>query len=300
MTPVMENEERSSSVRLSILMSTYRRDNPSHLAEALQSLLEQTRPADEIVIVEDGPISDALSCVLEDYRRKLPLVRIRLGRNSGLAAAMSLGLPRCTGDVVARMDADDISLPERFEKQLAFLEKHPEVDVVGGAIAEFLKDSSKIRSIRRPPLDGLDLAAYAKFRNPLNHMTVMFRKLKLLQVGGYGAAKVLKLGCYQATPYEDYELWVRMIMAGCILCNLQDVLVLARCGNGMFERRGGLRYARHEISFFNQIRRSGFLSSTEFITNIALHTPVRLLPSFIRALIYRGLLRQRSYHTGEL
>jgi O104-antigen biosynthesis beta-1,3-galactosyltransferase len=271
-------------VNLSVLMATYARDNPAHLVEALDSLLAQTAPADEVVLVEDGPIPPSLAATIEAYRGRLPLVSVRLEQNSGIGAALRTGLLQCRADLVARMDADDICVPLRFERQLAFLEQHREVDVVGGAIAEFLQDRSKVIAVRRPPENGEKLVAFAKLRCPLNHMTVMFRKDKVLRAGSYQAAP----------PFEDYHLWLRLLMDGCGLWNLQDVLVLARCGNGLQQRRGGLEYVRREFRFVRMMKQMGFLSALESARYLALHAPVRLIPPFVRGYIYQRWLRNQA------
>ena len=282
MTSMMNHQHKSSASRLSVLMSTYHKDDPAHLVEALESLLKQTRPADEVVVVEDGPIRPALQAAINNYRDRLPLVTVQLERNSGIGAALHAGLLRCRGEIVARMDADDICVPERFERQLMFLEQHSDVDVVGGAIAEFFEDPSDVAAIRRPPQAGKELRAFAKLRNPMNHMTVMFRK-----------EKILRAGSYQATPpFEDYHLWILLLMDECELWNLQDVLVMARCGNGLQERRGGLQYVRREAQFVKTMKTMGFLSTLECAKYIAVHTPVRIIPPSIRGLIYRRYLRE--------
>lgn len=284
MTSTMNHERKNSTSRLSVLMSTYHKDDPAHLAEALESLLKQTRPADEIVVVEDGPIPPALQAAINNYRNRLPLVTVQLERNGGIGAALHAGLLRCRGELVARMDADDICVPERFERQLVFLEQHTDVDVVGGAIAEFFENPSNAAAIRRPPQAGKELRAFAKLRNPMNHMTVMFRKEKILRVGSYQAAP----------PFEDYHLWILLLMDGCGLWNLQDVLVMARCGNGLQRRRGGLQYVRRETTFVKTMKTMGFLSTLECAKYLAIHAPVRIIPPSVRGMIYRRYLRTQK------
>lgn len=267
---------------LSVLMATYDKDNPAHLGQALDSLLNQTRSADEVIIVEDGPINACLRDVLDAYSLRMPLFRVKVANNSGLQVALAAGLDNCKGEFVARMDSDDICVPTRFERQLRFLNEHHAVDVLGGAIAEFQEDSTQIDSVRRLPYGGEHLFAFAKLRNPMNHMTVMFRKDKVVQAGGYRTTP----------PFEDYELWVRMLLNKSNLCNLEDVLVLVRCGNGMQGRRGGLRYVQREISFVRAMRRIGFLSPAQSVLYLILHIPLRLVPQGVRTKVYRTFLRQ--------
>ncbi len=271
-------------MKLSVLMPVYARDESCHLERALESLCQQTMPATEVVVVEDGPIGVSLQSVIEEYSMRLPVVRVKLPKNEGLGTALSTGLSHCTAELIARMDADDICLPIRFETQAGFLAAHEEIDVLGSAIAEFDNDISKIEAVRRLPRECEKVAEFAKTRNPLNHMTVMFRKTKVLQSGGYQTAR----------GFEDYHLWARMLMMGCRLHNLSEVLVLARCGAGMQSRRGGLRYAYQDVRFQLYLRKIGYITGLQCLRNILLRAPIRLLPGSFRGAIYRILLRDRG------
>jgi glycosyltransferase involved in cell wall biosynthesis len=269
-------------MKLSVLMSVYCKESPEFLRQSLESLAAQTIEADEVVIVKDGPVGAELDGTIHSYRGKLPIVTVQLENNAGLGPALNAGLSRCRGDLVARMDSDDICLRDRFEKQLAFLEQNPDVDVVGGAIAEFHTDCTRVESIRRMPSSAELLGRIARSRNPLNHMTVMFRK-----------ASVLAAGNYQSCPgFEDYDLWARMLMRGRRLYNLEDVLVHVRCGNGMLQRRGGLRYLRDEIKLQRRFVKTGFLSRPQFLLNLVRRAPVRVVPLPLRSIFYQRMLRQ--------
>jgi glycosyltransferase involved in cell wall biosynthesis len=262
-------------------MSVYHKESAAFLRQSLDSLVAQTIQADEVVIVRDGPVGADLEAAIHDYFGRLPIVAVELDRNAGLGPALSTGLTQCRGHLVARMDADDICLPDRFARQLAFLDQNPDVDVVGGAIAEFHTDWTKIQSIRRMPSTPERLAKAAKRRNPLNHMTVMFRR-----------ASVIAAGNYQSRPgFEDYDLWARMLMNGRRLCNLEDVLVHVRCGNGMQQRRGGFQYLQDEGALQHRFMKMGFISRPQFLLNLATRAPVRVAPVFVRAAIYRLALR---------
>ncbi|HVZ82157.1 MAG TPA: glycosyltransferase [Terracidiphilus sp.] len=270
-------------MKLSVLMSVYAKETPGFLRESLKSLAIQTRPADEVVLVEDGLLSDVLYAVLAEFREVLPIVPLRLSANVGLGEALRQGLDICRGEFVARMDTDDVSLSRRLEKQLAFLEANPEVDVTGTAIAEFDNDSNKPYAVRRLPSSNAELARFARWRNPLNHMSVMFRRSAVLSAGNYRPW----------IGFEDYHLWTRMLMAGSALHNLDEVLVHVRCGNGMQTRRGGVRYVWHEARMQLELHRLGFLNLFECLRNIGLRTPVRLLPAPLRALLYQFTLRHK-------
>ena len=268
-------------MKLSVLMSVYHRESPEILRQSLASLAAQTVQADEVVIVKDGPLGAELDAVIGAHCGSAPIVTVELERQMGLGPALHAGLKRCRGDLVARMDSDDICLRDRFQKQLAFMQRNPDADVVGGAIAEFHNDPTKIASIRRMPSSADLLGEIARRRNPLNHMTVVFRK-----------ASVLAAGSYQSCPgFEDYDLWARVLMRGGRLYNLNDVLVYVRCGNGMQQRRDGFRYLRQEALLQHRFLKTGFLSKPQFVLNLIVRAPVRLAPLPLRTAFYRQALR---------
>jgi O104-antigen biosynthesis beta-1,3-galactosyltransferase len=271
-------------MRLSVLMPVYERESPDCLRQSLASLAAQSCLADEIVLVEDGPLGEPLKAVIEGCREVLPIVSLPLPRQQGLGPALRAGLRVCRGELVARMDSDDISVPWRFERQIAFLETHGPVDVVGGAIAEFDEDPALPHSLRVLPAGGEALRRYARFRTPMNHVTVMARRPALEAAGGYEDSRF----------FEDYHLWARMLALGYQLHNLPDVLVYVRCGNGMHARRGGIQYLKEEIGFQSYLRDLGLQSTAGACLNILIRGPVRLAPSAVRGLCYRFLLRGRA------
>lgn len=264
-------------------MSVYSKESPAYFRECLESLVAQTMPANEVVLVEDGPLGEELHATIAAYSTRLNVVSLRLPINVGLGKALRAGLNICRSQYVARMDSDDISAPYRFEVQMAFLEANPEVDVLSGTWAEFDKDFTKPHSLRRLPSTDVALRRYAKLRNPINHVTAMFRK-----------DSVLAAGSYQSRPgFEDYDLWARMLMLGDRLHNLDNILVYVRVGNGMQGRRGGFAYFRQDLTFQFFLLGIGLLSASECIRNILIRAPIRLAPESIRALCYRLFLRQR-------
>jgi len=268
--------------KFSVLMSVYAKDSPGHLEESLRSLEGQTRPADEIVLIKDGPLGGELDKVIADFSARLPIKAIQLTENRGLGYALSVGVPECRHERIARMDADDISVADRFQLQMKYLEANPEIDALSGAIMEFDAEPSMCVAQRHLPNDHASLFAFGKKRCPLNHMAVVFRKSSVLAAGNY------------QTRYrqEDYDLWVRMLVNGAIFHNLDNVLVLVRCGNGMQSRRGGLSYLSHEASLFWHFRSLGYINFSEFLYSIGIRVPVRLFPSEYRSLLYRAFVRK--------
>jgi glycosyltransferase involved in cell wall biosynthesis len=268
-------------MKLSVLMSVYNKESPANLRQCLDSLVIQTLPADEVVIVEDGPLSEALKATIGVYRKILPIVSLPLPAHIGLGAALRAGVYMCRGEFVARMDSDDVCVADRFFKQVDFLESNRNVDVVGGVIAEFEEDCTAPRSIRLLPAAGQALRRFARYRSPMNHVTVIFRKSSVVAAGNYETCQ----------GFEDYHLWARMLTLGYRLHNMNDIFVYVRCGTGMLARRGGLAYLREEIEFQSFLRKIGLLNAVGSFKNILMRGPMRLVPDSVRSLCYSMFLR---------
>jgi glycosyltransferase involved in cell wall biosynthesis len=219
-------------MKYSVLMSIYKNDSPEYLKLALESIYEkQTRKPDEIVVVFDGAIPNELHLVLNDFQMGKENVVFYYPQelNRGLGEALRVGSEKCTGDYIFRMDSDDISNPERFAKQIAYVETHPEIDVLGTDIAEFQENEfEENKRIRVCPTEHDDIVKMGKKRNPMNHVTVCIKRSALEKCGGYQSLLLL----------EDYYLWLRMIADGCTLANIHESLVYVRIGNGFDSKRG--------------------------------------------------------------
>lgn len=269
-------------IPFSLLMAVYKNDSPEFLAQALDSVVANTCQPAQVVVVKDGPVSPELDRVLEKFSEQLSLDLVSLPVNQGLGPALQAGVLACREEWIARFDSDDICEPTRFEQQLAYIASHPDVSLLGGQIREFESQPQHAYASRNVPLEQAAIYRYARTRNPFNHMTVIFRK-----------SAVLAAGNYQNDPlYEDYALWIRMIMLAQNVANLPAVLVYARAGNNMFRRRGGWKYAWNETRFQYGFYRNGFLSLPQLAVNLASRVPVRLVPNQARAFIYRHLLRR--------
>ena len=226
----------------SVVTSVYRNDRPEFVRVALDSMLvKQTLKPSEIILVQDGPVPVKLEQLLLEYETRYPdVVRIiRFAKNGGLDNALKHGVENAQHDLVARirMDSDDICLPKRFESQVAFMEKHPECDIVGGQMTEFIGAPTNIVGKRIVPETNDAIYCYMKSRCALNHVTVMFRKKAVLAVGNY----------QDWFWNEDYYLWVRMMLNKCVFANLPDVLVNVRSGKDQYARRGGMKYFKSEV-----------------------------------------------------
>ncbi len=264
----------------SVLISVYYKENPEFFKQSLDSIFTQTLTPDEVVLVEDGDLTNELYVVIDTYCAKYPELKIvKLEKNSGLGVALNEGLKYCSYDLVARMDTDDISSKDRFEKQIKYFNEHPEIALLSGYIEEFDNVPTESVSVRRVPCEYLQIKSFLKKRNAFNHMAVMFRKNAVMDSGGY-----------QHVPYlEDHDLWIRMIQKGYLAANLPDILVKARIGADMIGRRHGLGYARHELYFLKRQLKTHFITKMEFCILVILRIPVRLLPKFLLSFIYKVL-----------
>ncbi len=267
----------------SVLMSVYSRERPEYLRQSIQSIFSQTVPTNDFVLICDGPLPAGLDKVIEAFssEREDVLHVVRLEKNQGLANALNIGLPICKNDLVARMDSDDIAFPNRCELQLRKFQENPELTIVGGAIDEFEDTPEKVTSHKHMPESHEELLRYARVRNPFNHPTVMYRKAAVIDAGGYPDNLL----------HEDYALWGNLLMSGAKGCNLPNTLCYMRVGNGMYRRRGGIRYLRQAVKLRWQLYRRGLYTLPSFIGVTFVLTIVCLLPNPIRKYVYRSFLR---------
>ncbi|MBQ9489016.1 MAG: glycosyltransferase [Lachnospiraceae bacterium] len=236
----------------SVLMSVYHLNSPEELKQSIDSMLNQTIKAEQFVLVEDGPIADELSSVIEGYcvNNKSLFTVVKLSENQGLGKALDAGLLQCRNDLVARMDADDISLPERCEKLLKLFEANPKLAIAGTNINEFYDDPSKVVSSRVVPNDYKSICKFMKRRSPFNHSTVMFRKSEVLRCGGYGKMR----------RKQDLDLFARMINMDCYALNINESLLLFRSNEGNYKRRKSWEYCKSYIDVMRENYKRGYCS----------------------------------------
>ncbi|MCD8554964.1 glycosyltransferase [Seleniivibrio sp.] len=273
-------------MKFSLLMSIYNKEKPEFFERAMRSVWnEQTVKPDEIVLVKDGPLNDQLETVINRWKVILSdvLIIVGLPENIGLGGALNIGIDRCSNELIARMDTDDISYSDRFEKQLAVFE-HMNVDICSGNVSEFDQDEHKIIFYRNIPESHDEIFKYFKVRSAVNHPAVMFKKTAVLNAGSYQTM----------IWFEDYYLWVRMLLNGSIFFNIQEPLVNMRAGYGQLVRRSGLRYAVAEYRFMKELKNIGFLNFFEFARNVAIRFVARTMHKSILKRIYRNL-REPSY-----
>lgn len=272
-------EQSAKSQKYSVLMSLYKKEKPEYLRLAIDSMINQTVPPDEIVIVEDGPLTDELYAVLDEYPM---LHRVKNETNLGLGLALNVGLKKCKNELVARMDTDDCSKPERCEKQLEFLNSNPDISVVGGQIEEFIGLPDHIVAKRIVPLKDIELKEFNKKRCPFNHVTVMFKKKDIIEAGSY----------QDWFWNEDYYLWIRLALAGKKFANLPDVLVLVRTGEDMYQRRGGIKYFQSEAKLQKFMLDNNIINKPRYLINISERLVLQvLMPNKLRGWIFRTFAR---------
>jgi GT2 family glycosyltransferase len=268
-------------IPFSVLLPVYHADTPERLRRAFESSTsEQTLQPSEVVLVRDGKVGAALEDEIVRLVRgsRIPVRRVDLDRNAGLAAALTAGLERCSYDVVARVDADDVSRPERFERQLPLIADG--ADVVGSAMTEIGDDESLTLATRTVPTGRAAIERVSRIRNPINHPTVVFRRSAVAAVGGY-----------QPVPKaEDYWLWVRMMRAGADLRNVNEPLVSYRISDGAYERRGGPEAFRAEMDLLRRLHAIGHLTNLEWIRNVLVRGGYRFVPKQLRTLGFRRLV----------
>jgi glycosyltransferase involved in cell wall biosynthesis len=271
------------NVQFSVLMPVYKGDRPVFVEKAILSILNQSHKPTEVIIVIDGPIGIGLERIINRYKKEHKLIQtLKLETNQGLGVALQLGVQHCNYDIIARMDADDICRSDRFEKQIAFLKMNPEVDVVGSYIQEFDEDPfNEEEIIKKVPLKHKQIVKFSKKRNPLNHMTVMYKKSAVIDSGNY----------QPFLWFEDYSLWMRMIANGKKIHNIPEPLVYARTGYDMYMRRGGFQYLLNDVKLQWEFFKARYINLLELNRNIFLRAIVRVIPNSMRAKLYRNYLR---------
>jgi glycosyltransferase involved in cell wall biosynthesis len=268
-------------MKFSVLISIYHKEKAEYFNRAMLSIWdEQTIKPNEIILVQDGKLTDELYNIIKIWKDKLGDIfkTILLKENVGLGDALNIGLDKCNYELVARMDTDDISMPERFEKQLQIF-KDSNIDICSSWVSEFDNDENQIISYRKLPEIHKDIVSYMKKRNAINHPAVMYKKSAVLKAGGYK----------HMMWFEDYYLWCRMVLSNAEFYNIQEPLVNMRAGYGQLERRSGIKYAISEITFQKELLNIGFINNVEFIKNTTLRFIARIVPKSIVKQIYKKL-----------
>lgn len=265
----------------SVLLSVYYKEKPDYLRQSLDSIFSQTAQASQVVLVEDGPLTNDLDSIIKEYALKhSELDLVPLLENKGLGLALAEGIQHCKYELIARMDTDDIARVDRFELQLKEFEKNPNLDICGSHVLEFEGNTGNIVTRRRVPLTDLDCKNYQRRRDAFNHMTVMFKKTAVLAAGNYQHCPLM----------EDTLLWVNMFKNGATAMNIDDYLVFARIGEGMYERRGGWSYYKKYKQARKRVYDTGYISWWDYKYTLLVQLLVASMPNKMRGWIFRRLL----------
>ena len=276
----------SDTCRYSVLMSVYRKEKAEYLRTAMDSIWNQTVPTDDFVLVCDGPLSDELDAVISEmeneHRGNLHVVRLE--QNGGLGNALNAGIKECRHELVARMDSDDISRPERCERQLMMFREHPGLSICSGTVEEFSESPDVIEARRILPETNEEILRFAQKRTPFNHPCVMYRKSAVEAAGGYRHFYLL----------EDYYLWIRMLQEGSVGYNLQEPLLWMRAGSDMYKRRAGWKYAKSQKALFRYIKDTGFIGVRQSASSVFTRGVSSLLPNGVRKMAFKTVLRKEK------
>ena len=270
----------------SVLMSVYAKENANNFRTAIYSMINQTIKPDEIVLVEDGPLTEELYDVINEVKKMHPglITSVVHKKNLGLGLALQHGVEAARNEIIARMDTDDIAVLERCQMQLDFMNTHRDISVVGGQIEEFIGAVSNIVGKREVPITDVELKKYIQKRCPFNHMTVMFRKSDILEVGNY----------QEWFWNEDYYLWIRLVIAKKKLANLPNVLVKVRTGIDMYQRRGGIKYFTSERNIQKLMLKEDIIGYKRYWINLSERLILQvLMPSRLRGIVFRTFARKR-------
>ncbi|WP_330630791.1 glycosyltransferase [Halocatena halophila] len=250
---------------------------------AIKSIAEQTYVPDELLIIQDGPVGGAIETVIRHWELAYPgqFRTHTIETNQGLGNALRVGVAESSHEMIARMDSDDIAVSDRIERQRTFLQSNPEIDIVGGYLVEFADDPESPYAVRQVPESHEAIERLARFRSPMNHATVLFRRSAVIEAGNYRAVDHM----------EDYDLWVRMLQANKRFANIPEVLLKMRAGTAMYSRRRGLSYLRREIEQQVDWYEQGFINSPRLCLNLCMRVGIRCVPSVLQKRVY-GRYRQ--------
>lgn len=276
--------------KYSVLICAYRKDDAKELLTALRSMTGQTVLPDEIVLVFDGPVPEALQKAAETVRTEAEAAGIGMQiilrpGHAGLGAALDAGLGYCRNDLVARMDADDISLPDRCAKELQAFREDPDLKILSGAIAEFEEDPGHVVSVRRVPLTEEGIRRQMRHRSPFNHPAVMFRKTEVLRAGGYGTS----------ARKEDHDLFSRMLFGcGSKAGNLPDILLLYRIGKDNISRRKSWKNVQSYFEVMHLNRKRGYVNLFDCILVDISQIFYLIAPEKLVNFLVKHLLRKKQ------
>ncbi len=268
---------------LTVLMTAYHGTSVEELERSVASIIGQTRPPEELLLVVDGPVPPALDGAIDAAAAAHPTLRVeRLPENVGSGLASARGLEVATGEFVARHDSDDVSLPQRLERQMAAVEERG-LDLVGAQMLEFEGSPDHVVGVRTAPRTHEQIVRRLRVNNPINNPTVVFRRALAQEVGGYADLRYM----------QDYDLFGRLLAAGARAENLAEPLVLFNAGDAMISRRGGWRMVRADLDVQRRLRDTGAFGNVVLARNMVARAAFRVIPPTLLKRVY-GVMFRRS------
>ncbi len=269
--------------KYSVLMTIYTKDNPEYFSLALDSMVKQSYPPNEIVIVKDGSIAESLQNVIDEHiSERVPIVQVQMSQNKGLGLALNEGIKVVKNELIARMDADDYSLPMRCELQVKEFEKNPKLDIVGCPVLEFVGTIDNVVGERKVPLTNDEIYKFAKKRDPFNHPTVMYRKSAIKSVGCYSDYR----------KNQDTDLWIKMLSNGAVCMNLSEYLLRFRFDGDTYEKRKSWLNTKTLIEIRWRAFKSGFCSFIDFAEVAIMQMAIYIMPVGFQEFVYKNMLRR--------
>jgi len=272
--------------KYSVIISIYNKVDVEILKESIDSIINQSYKPENIIIVKDGALTELQENLIDTYLKDFEnlITIIKIPKNMGPGNAYREAIIRCKTEYAAIMDSDDYAVPTKFEKQMKFLEKHDNIDILGSNAVEFLGSTDNIISTRVMPETHEEIMKFARKRCPLVQPTAVFKKEAVIQAGNYLGGRIA----------EDYDLYIRMIQNGCKFYNLQEVLFYVRTNKDFFKRRGGIKYVPPIMKFKYKHYKNGFFSLKDFVITGGASMVVSVLPNFLREIIYKKFLREAN------
>ena len=268
--------------KYSVLMSVYHKEKPEYLSQSIKSMVEQSLPPHEFVLVKDGPLTPELDKIINNFDKQYPNLFniVNLPKNRGIGSAANAGLSECKCDLIVKMDADDISRKDRCELQIREFMLDSELDIIGSQLVEFDSDISNVTAVRAVPTEHDDIVKFAKRRSPFNNQTVVYKKSTVLSVGGYSGLKRVKIticlyGSYIMGKVEEYR------RGTCLL----------RLNSDAYARRGTFKNTSAVIKSRYDSMRIGFSSPIDFIIAVLGQIFIAILPNRLKNWLYIKFLR---------
>ena len=269
--------------KYSVLMTVYKNDNPEYFRQSLYSMFQQTYLPDEIVIVKDGMISNDLQQVINSYIGKnIRIQQVSLERNVGLGMALNAGIKKCSNELIARMDADDYSMPKRCELQIKEFEKDPHLDIVGCPADEFVGTIDNVVGCRSVPTENDEIYKFARKRDPFNHPTVMYKKSTVQKVGGYSNYR----------KNQDTDLWIKMLEENAKCKNLKEHVFRFRFDENTYQKRKSWINTKILIKIRYNAWKNGFNTFFDLIEIATAQLAIYFLPTHFQKVVYKYILRR--------